>query len=87
MNKQTADYITLKPLADRFKEVLESISDDEIRGIIKQSLKDRIDEQLRGIEIPLEEIVSEWFYDEMNVEWVINTLKDSIENRLLCRKG
>ena len=29
MTNQTQDYITLKPIAERFKEVAMSISDDE----------------------------------------------------------
>lgn len=35
MTNQTQDYITLKPIAERFKEVANSISDEEIKSIIK----------------------------------------------------
>ena len=38
MTNQTQDYITLKPIAERFKEVAMSISDDEIKSIIKEEL-------------------------------------------------
>ena len=46
MNRQTEDYISLKPIADRFKNVANSITDDEIRNMIKNSLQRQIDEQL-----------------------------------------
>lgn len=32
MNRQTEDYISLKPIADRFKNVANSITDNEIRN-------------------------------------------------------
>lgn len=87
MNKQTADYISLKPLADRFREVANSISDDEIKNIIVKKLEEKVDEQLDGINIPLEEIVNYWFEDENNINWVIDNLKESIENKLLNKKS
>ena len=82
MNSQTADYISLKPLADRFREVVESIGDDEIRDIIKSKIEEKVKEQLNGIEIPLSGIVEEWFEDDKNILWVMSSLKDSIENKL-----
>lgn len=82
MNSQTADYISLKPLADRFREVAESIGDDEIRDIIKSKIEEKVEEQLNGIEIPLSGIVEEWFEDDKNILWVMSSLKDSIENKL-----
>lgn len=87
MNKQTADYISLKPLADRFREIANSISDDEIKNIIVKKLEEKVDEQLDGINIPLEEIVNYWFEDENNINWVIDNLKESIENKLLNKKS
>lgn len=87
MNKQTADYISLKPLADRFREVANSISDDKIKNIIVKKLEEKVDEQLDGINIPLDEIVNYWFEDENNINWVIDNLKESIENKLLNKKS
>ena len=43
MNRQTEDYISLKPIADRFKDAANSITDDEIRNMIKNSLQRQID--------------------------------------------
>ena len=46
-----------------------------------------MDEQLDGINIPLDEIVNYWFEDENNINWVIDNLKESIENKLLNKKS
>ena len=86
MKNQTADYISLKPLADRFREVAKTITDDEIREIIKSKISEKVEEQLCGIEIPLSGIVEEWFDDDNNILWVISSLKDSIENKLYDKK-
>ena len=44
MNKQTADYILLKHLADRFRKAAELISDDEIKDIVKSKIEENIEE-------------------------------------------
>lgn len=87
MTQQTSDYISLKPLADRFKEVSKSISDDDIRFIIKDTLREKISEELMSLEIPLEQIVNEWFEDETNVGWIVDMLRGSIEKRLYNKES
>lgn len=64
MSKQTEDYISLKPIADRFREAAKSISDDELREIVKDGLRCKVREELDSIEFPLEEITESWFEDE-----------------------
>ena len=86
MNKQTADYISLKPLADRFRKAAELISDDEIKDIIKSKIEEKVEEQLCGFDVPLYTIVEEWFDDDDNILWVMSSLKDSIENKLYDKK-
>lgn len=86
MNNQTADYISLKPLADRFRKAAESINDDEIKNIIKSKIEEKVEKQLDKIEIPLLAIVEEWFNDDDNIIWVMSSLKDSIENKLYDKK-
>lgn len=86
MNNQTADYISLKPLADRFRKAAESINDDEIKNIIKSKIEEKVEEQLDEIEIPLLAIVEEWFNDDDNILLVMSSLKDSIENKLYDKK-
>lgn len=82
MSKQTEDYISLKPIADRFREAAKSISDEELREIVKDGLRSKVREELDCINLPLEEITKSWFEDEKNVAWILNSLKESIENRL-----
>lgn len=86
MNNQTADYISLKPLADRFRKAAESINDDEIKNIIKSKIEEKVEEQLDEIKIPLSEIVEEWFEDDENVLWIMKSIKESIENKLYDKK-
>ena len=86
MNNQTADYISLKPLADRFREAAGSITDDEIKDIIKSKIKEKVEEQIDKIDIPLSEIVEEWFDDDNNILWVMNSIKYSIESKLYDKK-
>ncbi len=86
MNNQTADYISLKPLADKFREAASTITDDEIKEIIKSKIEEKVEEQLCGIEIPLSGIIEEWFDDDSNILWVMSSLKESIENKLYDKK-
>lgn len=86
MDKQTFDYVSLKPIADRFREVAKTISNYEIRDIIKDQIAEKVKEQLDSVTFPLEEIVKDWFFDESNVDWVNKTLKDSIESKLFDKK-
>ena len=86
MNNQTADYISLKPLADRFRKVAESINDDEIKDIIKSKIEEKVEEQLCISDVSLYTILEEWFDDDNNILWVMSTLKDSIENKLYDKK-
>ena len=81
MTKQTQDYVTLKPIAERFKEVAMSITDDEIKSIIKEELRNQIRDQVdfgytigRWVDDMLEN-------DESLVELVISCMKESIRNK------
>ena len=81
MTKQTQDYVTLKPIAERFKEVAMSISDDEIKAIIKEELRDQIRNQVN-----FGSIIGRWVddmleNDESWAELVISCMKESIRNK------
>lgn len=80
MNKQTEDYIKLKPIADRFKEVTMSISDDEIKAIIKEELREQIRNQVKFGTV-INEWTEIWLEDENNCEFVMRCIKDSIQNK------
>lgn len=81
MSKQAEDYIKLKPIADRFKEVAMSISDDEIRQIIKDELREQIRKQV-NFGYNLENLTEEWFEDVKNQDFVLDTLKEGIVRKI-----
>lgn len=81
MNKQTEDYIKLKPIADRFKEIATTISDDEIRQIIKDELREQIRKQV-NFGYALENLTEEWFENIENQDFVLDTLKEGIIRRV-----
>lgn len=81
MTKQTQDYLTLKPIAERFKEVAMSITDDEIKSIIKEELRNQIRDQ-----VDFGYTIGQWVddmleNDESWVELVISCMKESIRNK------
>lgn len=81
MTNQTQDYITLKPIAERFKEVAATISDEEIKYLIKDELREQIRTQ-----VDFGSTIAQWIEDMLNddeswVELVINCMKESIKNK------
>lgn len=42
MTNQTETYVTLKPIAERFANIANSITDDEIRSLIKSEMREQI---------------------------------------------
>lgn len=81
MTKQTQDYVTLKPISERFKEVAMSITDDEIKSIIKEELRNQIRDQ-----VDFGYTIGQWVddmleNDESWVELVISCMKESIRNK------
>lgn len=81
MTNQTQDYITLKPIAERFKEVANSISNEEIKSLIKQELREQIRTQ-----VDFGSTIAQWVDDMLEddeswVELVISCMKESIKNK------
>ena len=81
MSRQVQDYITLKPIAERFKEVAMSISDNEIKALIKEELREQIRSQ-----VDFGRTIGEWVDDMLTddeswVELVISCMKESIKNK------
>lgn len=87
MDKQTFDYISLKPIADRFRKAAGTISDYEIRDIVKDQIAQNVKEQLEDSYFSLGQIIKDWFDDEDNIEWINKTLKASIEINYLPTGG
>lgn len=46
MKKQTEDYLSLKPLAERFRELANRITDEELDCIIRSKIKEQVEEQI-----------------------------------------
>lgn len=81
MGNQVNDYISLKPISDRFKEVALSITDAEIKNLIMQELKVQIREQ-----VTFGQTIAEWVDtmledDESWVELVSSCMRKSIEEK------
>lgn len=84
MTKQTEDYLSLKPLAERFQEAASRITDEELDYIIKSKIKEQIEKQIdfSSFGTAIEEVIENWFEDNENCNFVLDTLKKSIERRL-----
>jgi len=76
--KQTEDYITLKPIANRFKEIAMSISDKEIKSLIKTELSNQIKEQVT-LGFDIQSIVEEWV--ENNEDFVFECIENCLKEK------
>lgn len=78
MNQQTENYIILKPIAERFSRIAKEITDNDIKYIIKEAMK----EQIKGIFDfdRLNEMTEE--YIEKNENKIKEAIADSIYSRL-----
>ena len=74
---QTENYIILKPIAERFNRIANSISDDEIRSLIKDEMRD----QLKRINFSsqIEEII--FNYIDNNQEDMLDLYKQELKNK------
>jgi len=74
---QTENYIILKPIAERFNRIANSISDDEIKSLIKNEMRD----QLKRINFSsqIEEIIFD--YIENNQEDIFDLYKKELKNK------
>lgn len=80
MTEQARDYITLKPIAERFKEVAATISDDEIRSLIKEELREQIHSQVE-FGSTIAEWVDTYMEEDEMCELVRKCLVDSIKKK------
>lgn len=84
MTKQTEDYLSLKPLAERFREAANRITDEELDYIIRSKIKEQIDEQIdfSSFGTAIEEVIENWFEDNDNCNFILDTLRESVKRRL-----
>ena len=80
MKKQTEDYLSLKPLAERFKEAANKITDEELDYIIRSKIKEQIENQINFSSFGI--AIENWFEDNENCNFVLDALRESIERRL-----
>ena len=80
---QTENYIALKPIAERFSKVASEISDDDIKLIIKDVMRERIANAINFSEIT--DKISEFV--ENNEELITHAVLDSIAKRLELPSG
>lgn len=74
MDNKTESYIILKPIAERFSRVANSISDDEIKSLIKDELRGQLKKIDLGILV--NEICETWVED--NQDTITDLLKKSM---------
>lgn len=78
MTEQTENYIILKPIAERFNEIAKSFSDEEIRSIIKETMREQISKAFDFDRV--QDIVDE--YIDNHSDEIAEMAKDSISKRM-----
>ena len=76
MNK-TENYITLKPIAERFNSVASCITDEDVEHLIKDELRKQI--SAIDFKFVIQDIINE--YLDNNEDAVVDMFKQSISNR------
>lgn len=78
MSDKIENYIILKPISERFNKIANEITDDEIKSLIKEGIR----EQLSKLDFSysISEICENWI--ENNQKSIIETLKDGIIDKL-----
>ena len=82
MTRQSENYLILKPIAERFNRVASEITDDDIKYIIKEVMKDKIQDAIDFSVV--EEKLTEWI--DNNSDQVVHAMQDAIGERLKLPK-
>ena len=87
MTNQTSDYISLKPIADRFKEAANQITDEEIQEMVRNAIRKQINDQILLNTGVLGDVINEWIEnwleDPDNCEWTLNLIKEGLRKKLV----
>jgi len=78
MNNQTENYIILKPLSERFNRVANSISDDEIKSLIKSEMINQL-KQI-NFKYEVEGIIEE--YLDNHADEVLGLYRQGLKDKL-----
>ena len=83
MNRQTENYLILKPLAERFNRVASEITDDDIKHMITSLMKEKIAEciDFRVVSDIIDEYIDE------HKEEIAHAAMDSLAKRLELPNG
>lgn len=77
---QTESYIVLKPIAERFSRIANEMTDDEIKSLIKSSLRDQLSNIRFGEIVGI--CVDEFFDDEDNLKEIEQMIRESVKAKL-----
>ena len=78
MAQQSETYLILKPIAERFNRVPTEITDDDIKYIIKEVMREKIADALDFSVV--QEKLTDWV--DNNSDQIVHVMQDSIMNRL-----
>lgn len=77
MTQQAETYLILKPIAERFSRVASEITDDDIKYIIKQVMKEKISDALDFSVV--QEKLTDWV--DNNSDQIVHAMQDAIMER------
>ena len=77
MTQQSENYLILKPIAERFSRVASEITDDDIKYIIKQVMKEKISDALDFSVV--QEKLNDWVDD--NSDKIVHAMQEAIMRR------
>lgn len=77
MTQQAETYLILKPIAERFSRVASEITDDDIKYIIKQVMKEKISDALNFSVV--QEKLTDWV--DNNSDQIVHAMQDAIMER------
>lgn len=77
MTQQSENYLILKPIAERFSRVASEITDDDIKYIIKQVMREKICDALDFSVV--QEKLNDWVDD--NSDKIVHAMQEAIMNR------
>lgn len=78
MTQQSENYLILKPIAERFSRVASEITDDDIKYIIKQVMREKISDALDFSVV--QEKLNDWVDD--NSDKIVHAMQEAIMRRL-----
>ena len=77
MTQQSENYLILKPIAERFSRVASEITDDDIKYIIKQVMRDKISDALDFSVV--QEKLNDWV--DNNSDKIVHAMQEAIMRR------